>query len=777
MRINEFSIRRYGPLPDTGRVSLGNFSLLFGKNEDGKTLTIDALVKLLLQRDRRLFEHIKRVDEEPEGYLVLGDDKGKEVKLPEKGDLTDITDLTPQECHNIFIIRNSNLSLALESDFYRNVVDRLTGLRTEEILAIRSQLQERGKLTRPDSTASVRDWAGEKLKTRTKSADRSIEDIDELGRKVKEEEFHRLEEELLKIREKASEISCKIETLEEARKREKYEEGNRAYQALISAQKELKELEVYTSDDADVWAGCERDIKSWTKDKESLESEVDTKKREFEQKAGELDEKRVAFQALNERKKRIDNEIKPEIKSYEMRAGELKLKEAKSRFYTIATITSAGLLSISILGVIANPSPLLYALLVIFLVSTGLFAILRFSLTKEKAWLAGVFERIRLAASRFELPGETVEEILSGIQKFEEEHSKRNEELEQATRRVSILENEITRLVETDLAGIERKIRQATEKIESVSLKVGLRTLREYRRKLELKLSHERSAETQLEVLKSHFGSRGEELEVNLAYWLDQIEALKEFENKAKDITYDEKTVSQLKADQEMLQSEEEELESKITDFYSQLREIEREVNEILQLEDDYLHCDTSVDMEAIRDKLLDFVTEVEKGKDNALIAISIFENLEREEEEKISSLFGKDSPISKHFREITGGIYQEVEFIVGDVKKVQVRLKDGSTLDVTHLSGGAYDQLYLSIRLALGEKLLKGNKGFFIMDDPFIKADKGRLQRQIDILRRVSELGWQIIYFSAKDEVKDVLKQDIESGKVSYIELQGIFA
>lgn len=777
MRINEFSIRRYGPLPDTGRVLLGNFSLLFGKNEDGKTLTIDALVKLLLRRGRILFERIKRVDEEPEGYLVMEDDEGKEVKLPEKGDLMDITYLTPQECRNIFIIRNSDLSIASEAEFYRNVTDRLTGLRTEGILSIRSQLQELGKLTRADGTASLRDWAGEKLKTKTRRANRLIEDIAELDKKVKEEELDRLEEALLKIREKASEISRKIKTLEEARKREKYEEGDRAYQALISAQKELKELEVYTSDDADVWAGCERDIKSWTKDKESLESEVDTKKRELEQKAGELDEKRVAFQALNERKKRIDNEIKPEIKSYEMRAGELKLKEAKSRFYTTAMITSAGLLSISMLGVIANPSPLLYALLVIFLVSTGLFAILRFSLTKEKAWLAGVFERIRLAASRFELPGETAEEILSGIQEFEEEHSKRNEELEQATRRVSILENEITRLVETDLTGIEKKIRQATEKIESVSLKVGLRTLREYRRKLELKLSHERSAETQLEVLKSHFGSRGEELEVNLAYWLDQIEALKEFENKAKDITYDEKTVSKLKAEQETLQSEEEELESKITDFYSRLKEIEREVNEILQLEDDYLHCDTSVDMEAIRDKLLDFVTGVEKEKDNALIAISIFENLEREEEEKISSLFGRDSPISKHFREITGGIYQEVEFIVGDVKKVQVRLKDGSALDAANLSGGAYDQLYLSVRVALGEKLLKGSKGFFIMDDPFVKADKERLERQIDILRSISKLGWQIIYFTAKDEVRDVLKHDIESGNASCIELQGIYA
>lgn len=90
---------------------------------------------------------------------------------------------------------------------------------------------------------------------------------------------------------------------------------------------------------------------------------------------------------------------------------------------------------------------------------------------------------------------------------------------------------------------------------------------------------------------------------------------------------------------------------------------------------------------------------------------------------------------------------------------------------------GGAYDQLYLSVRLALGEKLLKGGKGFFIMDDPFIKADKERLQRQIDILKRISESGWQIIYFTAKDEVKDVLKKDIQSGKVQYIPIKGIFS
>jgi uncharacterized protein YhaN len=180
--------------------------------------------------------------------------------------------------------------------------------------------------------------------------------------------------------------------------------------------------------------------------------------------------------------------------------------------------------------------------------------------------------------------------------------------------------------------------------------------------------------------------------------------------------------------------------------------------------------------MKAIKTKLTDFIDEIENKKDNALEAIRIFEELQREEEEKISILFGEDSPISQHFREITGGIYQDVEFVLDDVKEVQVRLQDGSTLAADKLSGGAYDQLYLSIRLALGEKLLKGSKGFFILDDPFIKADKGRLQRQIDILKRVSESGWQIIYFTAKDEIRNILKQDIENGKIGYMELEGIF-
>jgi len=777
MRIKEFSIRRYGPLPDTGRVALGSFSLLFGKNEDGKTLTIDALVKLLLQSGRRLFEDINRVGEDPDGYLIIEDENGKEVKLPEKGDLASITDLTPEECRNIFIIRNSDLSIARESEFYRNVTDRLTGLKTQEISCIRNELQELGKLTRAGSNASLRDLAGEKLKTMMGNAVKLIEEIKTLEKKLGEEKFDRLEETLLKTREVRSKINSELETFEDARKREKYEKGAKAYEALIFAQKNLRELEAYSNEDAKLWEGYGRDVGRWEKEMERLQSEVDANKSEIERKRKALNDKRLEIEVVRDRKKRIDNEIEPERKNYEMGIGKVKSEETRNRFFTAAAIASAILLLTSIIGLIMNPSPLFYGLFASFLISTGIFAALKFSFTREKAHLAAVFERVRLAASRFELAGGNLQEILSNIQKFNEEYFKRESKIAEADKEVSSLEKEIKRLKETEIASREKKIREAAERIQNLMQKSVVGTLQEYNEKLRLKQDYEQSAKTQQEILNSRFGSKEANFEESLSYWRNEIEALKEFKDKANGITYDDKSVSQLKEEREIFHAEEQELDRQGGEFYQQLREIEKNANGILQLEGNYLYCATSVDLKAIRDKLSEFINKVETEKTNALEAIWVFERLEEEEEKKISFLFGKGCLVSQHFSEITDGVYQEVDFVLDDVKEVQVRLQDGSKLAADKLSGGAYDQLYLSIRLALGEKLLKGIKGFFILDDPFIKADKERLQRQIDMLKRISKSGWQILYFTAKDEVRDVLKQDIETGKVSYVQLQSVFS
>ena len=51
-------------------------SKLEAKNEDGKTLTIDAIVKLCFSRQVREFHKIDRVDEIPEGYLIVEGSNG-----------------------------------------------------------------------------------------------------------------------------------------------------------------------------------------------------------------------------------------------------------------------------------------------------------------------------------------------------------------------------------------------------------------------------------------------------------------------------------------------------------------------------------------------------------------------------------------------------------------------------------------------------------------------------------------------------------------------------
>ena len=147
MIIKEFFIKRYGPLQDKGYTLSHNFNLILGKNEDGKTLTIDALVKLLLGRNIKDFERIDRVEENPEGYVIIEGEDGEEIKLPEKGNLTKLAHLTPSECRNVFVIRNSDLSIFRESEFYTDVTDRLTGLRTTEISRIKEMLREMGMKT------------------------------------------------------------------------------------------------------------------------------------------------------------------------------------------------------------------------------------------------------------------------------------------------------------------------------------------------------------------------------------------------------------------------------------------------------------------------------------------------------------------------------------------------------------------------------------------------------------------------------------------------------
>jgi exonuclease SbcC len=773
MQLKEFSIMRYGPLPNTGRISLRNFNLFWGKNEDGKTLTIDALVKLLLGRNIKDFDRsIDRVEEKPEGYVIIEDDKGKEIKLPEKADLTKVADLTSSECRNIFIIRNSDLSIAREGEFYTNVTDRLTGLKTEEISKVKETLREIGKIT---PSGVFRDIKDEKLKTRVENAKGLVGEIETLATKIEEERIDEFEEESVKLKEEIERIKREIKNLEDARKRVEYEKGKAALDRLTSALKNIRGLETYNESDKQLWRDCEKDIKDYGERKNDYLATLQEIEGQLQETSERLRDVEREFRIFGEKKKKLDDEIKLDLKNYEMELGKVKSEEKKNKFYAVAAIISAVLLSIAILAVVLSPSPTFYGLLAFFLTSTIVFAILRFLFTQKKAHLAAVFERIRLIVSKLELDAESPEKLYSNIQKFEERYQEKSEELQGKRSNKEKLEDKINELRDKKIPDIENKIEEAEETIQEIKIKSKEESLEKYDEKLELKKELETSIGEQESVLKSHFGERGKRVEENILHWSEEVENLEEYKDKAKGIEYIRTAASTLDEKRRGCEENLREVNEKIESLRNEMKEVEREANDILKLEEP-LYCETSIDLNVIIDKLQSFIEGNENNKDNALRSIKVFDEIEGEEKEKVSELFGSESSISKYFNEITNGLYEEVLFDQEAIK-IQVKRRDGKILAAEKLSGGAYDQLYLSIRLALGEKLLKGKKGFFIMDDPFIKADPDRLQRQIEALKKISELEWQVMYFSAKGEIKVALEEDIRRGAINYVEVQGVFS
>ena len=773
MKLKEFSITRYGPLPDSGKISLHKFNLFWGKNENGKTLTIDALVKLLVGRNIRPFDRsIDRVEESPQGYVIVEEDSGKEIKLPEKGDLAKVAGLTSSDCRNIFVIRNSDLSLAAEGEFYTAVTHRLMGLRTDEISKVKDALSEIGKVT---EGGALRDIKDEKLKTRVEKAKQISDRIATLAGKIQEEGFDGLEQESVRLQEEIEKIAQDARNLEDARRREEYEKGKEALDKLTGALEEMKGLEIYKEADKQLWRDCENEIGTQGEQKEHSLADLRELEEQLQGTTDRLRELAREFAIMDDRRKKLDDEVKPQLKNYEMELGKLKSEAARSKSYTVAGIISAVLLSISILAVALRPSPVFYGLLAFFLISTVAFAILRLSFTQKKAHLAAIFERIRLAVSRFEIGSGSPEELHSNLQKFEEEHRRKFEELQTARTNEEKLKEQIGRLRDRVLPALEGKIRDADKKIQDVKARSKSESWKEYAEKLESRNKLAALVQELRGVLGSHFGAKGKELEENILQWGKEVQRLEGYRDKAKGMKYSETAASQLDARKNEYEHDLVEANEKIASLRREMDGVEREAYDVLKT-DEPLYCQTFVDLTAIRDKLLDFIKEHEHNRDNALKAIEIFEDIEREEKAKVSELFGSESPISQYFCEITNGLYEEV-LLDQQTGEIQVKRRDEVILPAEKLSGGAYDQLYLSIRLALGDKLLKGKKGFFIMDDPLVKADPDRLQAQIQTLKKISELGWQVIYFSAKGEIKDALKEDIKARTVNYIEVQGIFS
>lgn len=124
---------------------------------------------------------------------------------------------------------------------------------------------------------------------------------------------------------------------------------------------------------------------------------------------------------------------------------------------------------------------------------------------------------------------------------------------------------------------------------------------------------------------------------------------------------------------------------------------------------------------------------------------------------------------ISDNFAYLTSGKYSDV--IIDEEMNITVAETDNKerNIELDSLSGGTLDQLYLSLRVGLGN-ILSGNQNIpLIFDDSFVQYDSKRLRNSIEMLAKESERR-QIILFTCQEREAELAKH--MNIKFNYIKL-----
>jgi len=757
MRIEKFHITHYGPLPDRGKMYLSDFNLIYGVNETGKTLTLEALIKLLLGNKVKDFKGINRVDEMVDGYVVVKVE-GEEKKLGRKIYLDDIIPITARECRNIFVIRNSDLSIASEAIFYTEITNRLTGLQTNRIDNVRKKILEISSLTPGGDFSNRRE--DNHLKTKMEDADSLLEDIKSLKYEIEENRIEELEGAWVRLFDEIKAKEILRGKLEEARKRLSYESAASALSKIDEGRKILEDLTAFREEDFTRWRDAERETKRVEKELIKMYDVLRESKTKIKNIEDELKEKESEFQITKNKKEKIDG-LKSRLADIKNQKIEASSESSltllsKSTFFIVSAI-----FALSILGMILKQMPVFIVMTAVFSVFFFVLLGLRLKSNRNRALFGKNFAKLKMDLAEIGFKGEEIEDLLGEVEVFSLRFGEKEGDINIKKVEAGTLSNIIAEIQEERAPEQKKKTERNAEIIQKMKAATFVDSLDRYGENLRKKQKVEREIEKEERVLEEILGKENRR---------EKIQELKVFKDKAKDVEFNEKEYDILSQEISLSREQLGELEGNLNVLSEKFKEVEKKANKILSDKD--LRCHGSIDLENIENKIESFIKEKEIAKEDARISLEILEEIANEEKTKIGEQFGPKNPVSKYFSQMTEGLYKSVEFEEKEEKIIVVR-KDEKILYPWQLSSGTYDQLYFSIRLSLGEELFGGEKGFLILDDPFVKASRNRLKVLIKMLKDISKSGWQIIYFSAKEEIREMIGKD---KKVNLIALEKIF-
>jgi len=632
VKLREVHVDRYGPLRETIAFDEGA-TVVYGPNESGKTLLVESLLRSLTDSPPVAQA---RVDEEPEGYVVLGVD-GEERKLGTDELLFDHYEreydfeLTPAEFRNVFVVRDGDLAIADEDTFYQRVTDRIVGIWTGDIQTVRDEVLERGRLTplRMELSAQYDD-AEDQLDLATGLR----ADVADYLERTESEGLATLERDCYQARADLDAAEREVETLEAAKARQEYEE-------LVKTRGALE--------------------------------------KSLEERAALPDAERLL---------RIERRLE------DLEAGSESELEARKTWYRRVTLAAlaAGVVAGAVpaaLGVTSIPlaaaGPAAFALVV--LVTLALYR----QASGTLAALSADRESLVEDANEAGIDAYNLADVRGAIAETREERESHTEVITGNT--------EVLRTwLDIDATDPREVVDAAEDQLDARRAEVDLTVEREFTEG-ELADARERATEAR---------ERYHDHRDRLATHRRQLE---EFADRADGLDF------------------------------------ETFVGEPLDLA--VTNVDALEDLHAELDAL---VAAIETDADVSRAAATVLEEMAASENEKMTALF-EDGTATNIFTAITDDRYADLRLT--DESGLVVDLASDRTLAPEELSRGTRDQLYLSVRVALGRRLLEGRQGFFLMDDAFLSADPERLRRAADVVADLVEMGWQVVYLTCKRDAR----------------------
>lgn len=268
------------------------------------------------------------------------------------------------------------------------------------------------------------------------------------------------------------------------------------------------------------------------------------------------------------------------------------------------------------------------------------------------------------------------------------------------------------------------------------------------------------------------------DLDIFIKEYRIKIRKLQELNSNLKSI---EKTYSALIKDRdinEIRESLKELINNQDYCSYKTEEEIDREEKikskELIQCEKDIKDIENKINSRMIgKRSLIQIEEEIKKVSDETykckkeLAAIDLAMETLKESMNEVRRTVGPvlNESVSNIFSDLTDNKYEEIK--VDSNYEMLVRSKN-NLFKGNYLSNGAYDQLYLSLRIALIELLFKDEKCSLILDDAFVQYDDKRRERALMTIYK--KIRGQILVFTCHTiEESIMLRNDVN---INYIEI-----